>query len=49
MLTKEEFQEALGQSVWLLDGATGSWLRKMGMPKDCALVNLDPAASPATT
>ena len=36
MLTKEEFQEALGQSVWLLDGATGSWLRKMGMPRDCA-------------
>ena len=36
MLTKEEFQEALGQSVWLLDGATGSWLRKMGMPKDCS-------------
>ena len=36
MLTKEEFREALGQSVWLLDGATGSWLRKMGMPRDCA-------------
>lgn len=35
MLTKEEFHAALGQSTWLLDGATGSWLRKKGMPQDC--------------
>lgn len=35
MLTKEEFLRALGNDAWLLDGATGSWLRKKGMPRDC--------------
>lgn len=33
MLTKTEFQEKLGNGILLLDGATGSNLRKMGMPK----------------
>ena len=36
MLTTEEFHAALGTSTWLLDGATGSWLRKKGMPRDCS-------------
>lgn len=36
MLTTEEFHAALGASTWLLDGATGSWLRKKGMPRDCS-------------
>ena len=35
MLTKEEFHAALGKAAWLLDGATGSWLRKKGMPRAC--------------
>ena len=33
MLTKLEFQEKIGKGALLLDGATGSNLRKMGMPK----------------
>lgn len=36
MLTTEEFHAALGTSAWLLDGATGSWLRKKGMPQGCS-------------
>lgn len=36
MLTKEEFHTALGAGLWLLDGATGSYLRKMGMPNGVA-------------
>lgn len=35
MLTKEQFQEKIAAGVRLLDGATGSNLRKMGMPKGC--------------
>ena len=33
MLTKQEFQEKIAQGVRFLDGATGSNLRQMGMPK----------------
>lgn len=33
MLTKMEFQKIIGNGPLLLDGATGSNLRKMGMPK----------------
>ena len=33
MLTKKEFQEKVAAGCLLLDGATGSNLRKMGMPK----------------
>lgn len=36
MLTKEEFHSLLGAGPWLLDGATGSYLRKMGMPNGVA-------------
>ena len=33
MLTKQEFHEKIAAGVRILDGATGSNLRKMGMPK----------------
>ena len=36
MLTKENFSELLAQGPCLLDGATGSYLRAKGMPRDCA-------------
>ena len=35
MLTKEKFQNLLTNGPLLLDGATGSNLQKMGMPKGC--------------
>ena len=35
MLTKEEFQKLLSSGPLLLDGATGSNLMKIGMPKGC--------------
>lgn len=35
MLTKEQFQEKIAGGVRLLDGATGSNLRKIGMPRGC--------------
>ena len=35
MLTKEEFQKKISAGVRFLDGATGSNLQKMGMPKGC--------------
>ena len=35
MLTKEEFQNLLSKGPLLLDGATGSNLQKVGMPKGC--------------
>ena len=35
MLTREEFQNLLSNGPLLLDGATGSNLQKMGMPKGC--------------
>lgn len=35
MLTKEQFHEKISQGVRYLDGATGSNLQKMGMPKGC--------------
>ena len=35
MLTKKEFYEVISGGVCLLDGATGSNLQKMGMPKGC--------------
>ncbi len=35
MLTKEQFHEKIANSIRLLDGATGSNLQKMGMPKGC--------------
>lgn len=35
MLTREELQKKLTTSTLLLDGATGSNLQKMGMPKGC--------------
>ncbi len=35
MLTREEFIQKLADGVHLLDGATGSNLQKMGMPKGC--------------
>lgn len=35
MLTREEFQTLLANGPLLLDGATGSNLQKMGMPKGC--------------
>lgn len=31
-MTKKEFLQMTGEGVLLLDGATGSWLRKQGMP-----------------
>ena len=36
MLKKENFSELLAQGPCLLDGATGSYLRAKGMPRDCA-------------
>lgn len=35
MLTREELHQKLSTSALLLDGATGSNLQKMGMPKGC--------------
>ena len=35
MLTKEQLQAEIAGGLRLLDGATGSNLRKMGMPRDC--------------
>lgn len=35
MLTKQEFRQYLSQGIHLLDGATGSNLRRAGMPKGC--------------
>ena len=35
MLTREEFRNLLSAGPLLLDGATGSNLQKMGMPKGC--------------
>ena len=35
MLTKNEFSELLSRGALLLDGATGSNLQKMGMPRGC--------------
>ena len=35
MLTKTEFSELLSDRPLLLDGATGSNLQKMGMPRGC--------------
>lgn len=35
MLTREEFQKLLANGPVLLDGATGSNLQKLGMPKGC--------------
>ena len=35
MLTKEEFQNKIEDGICFLDGATGSNLQKMGMPKGC--------------
>lgn len=35
MLTREEFQAKLKQGVRFLDGATGSNLQKVGMPRGC--------------
>lgn len=36
MLTKESFSALVSQGPCLLDGATGSYLRSKGMPRDCA-------------
>ena len=36
MLTKEEFHNLLGSCPLILDGATGSNLQKMGMPRGCS-------------
>ena len=35
MLTKEQFHELLAKGAMLLDGATGSNLQKVGMPRGC--------------
>ena len=35
MLTKSEFSELLARGPLLLDGATGSNLQKVGMPRGC--------------
>ena len=35
MLTKEEFQTKLSEDIRVLDGATGSNLRAVGMPRGC--------------
>lgn len=35
MLTKEEFRNRIAKGA-VLDGATGSWLRAHGMPKECS-------------
>ena len=36
MLTKQEFHDKIAAGVRILDGATGSNLRAMGMPKGCS-------------
>lgn len=36
MLTRQEFQNQIAAGVRFLDGATGSNLRQMGMPKGCS-------------
>ena len=36
MLTKAEFQETIAGGIQFLDGATGSNLRAMGMPRGCS-------------
>lgn len=36
MLTKQEFQDKIAAGIRILDGATGSNLRAMGMPKGCS-------------
>ena len=36
MLTKAEFQQKVASGIRILDGATGSNLRAMGMPKGCS-------------
>ena len=36
MLTKEQFQNKVAGGLRLMDGATGSNLRLMGMPKGCS-------------
>ncbi len=35
MLTKEQFREKIAKGLYCLDGATGSNLQKMGMPRGC--------------
>ena len=35
MLTKQQFSDLLNRGPLLLDGATGSNLQKMGMPRGC--------------
>lgn len=35
MLTREQLQEKLSKCILILDGATGSNLQKMGMPRGC--------------
>ena len=35
MLTKEEFHKQIAQGFYVLDGATGSNLQKVGMPRGC--------------
>lgn len=35
MLTKEQFHEKIAHGIHLLDGATGSNLQKLGMPRGC--------------
>jgi 5-methyltetrahydrofolate--homocysteine methyltransferase len=35
MLTKEQFHHMIGSGILLLDGATGSNLQKVGMPRGC--------------
>ena len=35
MLTREEFQQRIMEGIHILDGATGSNLRKSGMPRGC--------------
>ena len=35
MLTKEDFHNKIAQGLYCLDGATGSNLQKMGMPRGC--------------
>ena len=38
MLTKEQFQEKLSSGILILDGATGSNLRRAGMPENCCVM-----------
>lgn len=35
MLTKEEFHKRIAEGVYVLDGATGSNLQKVGLPRGC--------------